>query len=49
MKADWCIYASINHIFIGSDDGLLPVQAIIWTSDGLLSIEHQGIISLKFW
>ena len=35
-----CIYASMNWVNIGSDNGLSPVcrQAIIWTNAGLLSI-----------
>ena len=35
-----CIYASVNRVSIGSDNGLSPIrcQAIIWNSAGLLSI-----------
>ena len=35
------IYASVNWVSIGSDNGLSPIQrqAIIWTYIGLLSIE----------
>ena len=38
------IYASLNLVSIGSDNGLLPIkhQAIIWTCAGLLSIGHLG-------
>ena len=37
-EADWCIYASVNHVIIGSDDGLSPVchQVIIWTNEDVL-------------
>ena len=35
-----CIYASVNRVSIGSDNGLSPVrrQAIIWTSGDILLI-----------
>ena len=38
------IYASVNQVSIGSDNGLLPIrrQAIIWTSVGLLSTGRLG-------
>ena len=31
IEAEWCIYASLNWVIIGSDNALLPVrrQAII--------------------
>ena len=37
------MYASVNRISIGSDNGLSPIrrQAIIWTSAGLLSIRSS--------
>ena len=40
MEAGWCIYASVNFVCIGSDNGLSPVQhqAIIWTNADLLAI-----------
>ena len=40
----WRIYASLNRVSIGSDNGLSPIrcQAIIWTSAGLLSTGHLG-------
>ena len=47
------VYASVNQVSIGSDNGLSPVwrQAIILTNAGLLSIEPLGTnfsyISLK--
>ena len=39
IEAEWCIYASVNYIIIGSDNGLSPGrgQAIIWTNAGILS------------
>ena len=44
IGAEWRIYASVNYIIIGSDNGLSPVrrQPITWTSDGLLSIKPRG-------
>ena len=38
------IYASVNQVSIGSDNGLSPIrrQAIIWTSAWLLSIGPSG-------
>ena len=37
-------YASVNGVSIGSDNGFSPIrlQAIIWTSAGLLSVGHFG-------
>ena len=34
IEAEWRIYASVNHVIIGSDNGLAPdrPQAIIWTN-----------------
>ena len=39
-----CLYASLNWVVIGSDNGLLPVrpQAIIWTNAGILLIGPLG-------
>ena len=44
------IYASVNRVSIGLDDGLLPIrpQAIIWTKAGILLIEPLGQTSGKF-
>ena len=41
------IYASVNQISIGSDNGLSPIRshAIIWTIDSLLSI---GLLWIHF-
>ena len=38
------IYASVNRVSIGSDNGLLPIrrQAIIQTNTGFLSIKPLG-------
>ena len=38
------IYATVNHVSIGSDNGLSPIrrQAIIWISSDLLSIRPSG-------
>ena len=38
------IYASVNRVSIGSDNGLSPIrrQAIIWTNAGILLIEPLG-------
>ena len=38
IEAEWCIYASVSYVIIGSDNGLLPNrhQAIIWTNAGIL-------------
>ena len=40
IEAEWRIYASLNWVFIGSDNGLSPVprQPIIWTNAGVLLI-----------
>ena len=40
----WHIYASVNQVSIGSDNGLSPTQhqAIIWTNARLLSIKLLG-------
>ena len=45
------IYASVNRINIGSDNGLSPIrrQAIIWTNDGLLLIALPGTDFSKVW
>ena len=42
--AEWRIYASLNWVIIGSDNGLSPVrrQAIIWTNAGILLIGPLG-------
>ena len=52
----WChIYASVNRISIGSDNGFLPIrrQAIIQTNTGLVSIGPLGTnfseILIKIW
>ena len=39
-----CIYASVNRVRIGWDNGLSPIwrQAIVWTNAGLLSIWPLG-------
>ena len=44
IEAQWCIYSSVAYAFISSDDGLSRYrrQAIIWTSDGILSIGPFG-------
>ena len=44
IEAEWRIYASLNWVIIGSDNGLLPVrcQAIIWTNAGILLIWPLG-------
>ena len=42
LISPWCrIYASVNRVHIGSDNGLSPVrrQAVTWTNIHLLSIE----------
>ena len=40
FNSEWRIYASLNWIIIGSDNGLSPVRrrAIIWTNAGILLI-----------
>ena len=44
MSPQCRIYASVNWVSMGSDNGLLPIQrqAIIWTNVGILLIEHLG-------
>ena len=48
-----CIYASVNWVCIGSDNGLSPVrrQAITWTNANLFSVwplgTHLGEIPIK--
>ena len=44
IEAEWRIYASLNWVIIGSDNGLSPVrrQAIIWTNVGILLIWPLG-------
>ena len=44
MSPQCHIYASVNRVSIGSDNGFLPVlhQAIIWTNAGVLSIQPIG-------
>ena len=44
IEAEWRIYASLNWVILGSDNGLSPVrrQAIIWTNSGILLIWHLG-------
>ena len=44
IEAEWRMYASLNWIIIGSDNGLSPVrrQAIIWTNGGILLIGPLG-------
>ena len=41
IEVGWHIYASLQHINIGSFNGMSPVryQAIIWTNAAILSIE----------
>ena len=43
-EAEWRIYASLNWVIIGSDNGLSPVrrQAIIWTNAVVLLIGPLG-------
>ena len=43
------MYASVNGVSIGSDNGLSPVrrQAITWTNAGLLSIGLQEQITVN--
>ena len=42
--AEWRIYASLNWVIIGSDNGSSPVrrQAIIWTNARILLIHTLG-------
>ena len=44
IEAEWRIYASLNWVIIGSDNGLSPVrrQAIIWTNAPILLIGTLG-------
>ena len=44
IEAEWRIYASLNWVIIGSDNGLSPVrcQAIIWIIVGILLIGPLG-------
>ena len=44
IEAEWRIYASLNWVTIGSDNGLSPGrrQAIIWTNAGILLIGPLG-------
>ena len=44
IEAEWHIYASVNYVNIGSDNGLSPGrrQAIIWTIGDILSIRPYG-------
>ena len=44
IEAGWCMYASVNWVIIGSDNGLLPVwcQAIIWINADNSSIRPEG-------
>ena len=44
IEVEWRIYASLNWVIIGSDNGLSPVrrQAIIWTNAGILLIGPLG-------
>ena len=44
IEAEWRIYASLNWVIIGADNGLSPVQrqAIIWTNDGILLMQPLG-------
>ena len=44
IEAEWGIYASLNCVINGSDNGLSPVrrQAIIWTNAGILFIGPSG-------
>ena len=50
IEVEWRIYASVNYVRIGSDNGLLPVrrQAIIWTNAAILIMGPLGYISVKF-
>ena len=42
--AKWCIYASVDWIIIGSDNGLSLIkhQAIIWTNYDILQIRPKA-------
>ena len=45
------MYASVNWVSIGSDNGLAPVrrQAITWTNADLLSIGPLGTYLSEIW
>ena len=49
-EADWCIYASVNLVIIGSHIGLLPVRcrANFWTSTRIFSIRAIKQIQWNF-
>ena len=51
IEAEWRIYASVNFVNIGSDNGLSPEwrQAIIWTNAGFLSTGSLGINFSGIW
>ena len=40
--AEWCIYASVNKLIIGSDNGLSPDRRLtmMWTNSGILIIRN---------
>ena len=42
IETSWCIYTSLNWFIIGSDNGLLPAQAITWVNADILSIGPLG-------
>ena len=44
------MYAPVNQVSIGLDNGLLPIrsQDIIWTSAGLLSIGPSPGVSINY-
>ena len=50
IEAKWCIYASLNWVIIGSDNGLSPVrrQAIIWTNAGILLFGPRNKLHWNF-
>ena len=50
MTREWGIYASVNQVIIGSNNGLLSVwgQAISRTNDGLLLVGPLGINFIVF-
>ena len=45
VTREWGIYASVNQVIIGSNNGLLSIsgQAISRTNDGLLLVGPLGI------
>ena len=51
IEAEWSIYASVNEVITGLDNGLLPVwhQAIIWTNVGLLLIRPFATNFSEIW